>query len=95
MRSLRGKLFPLILTILSAFVVVLILEGAHHHGALENSQDCSVCGWQQTGSQAPNTPVPPILSFTPAFSLLFTLILFHFSYISFPSLGRSPPLNLL
>jgi hypothetical protein len=81
---------------LLAFVSVLVIEGAHHHDNLESHNDCSLCAWQQTGSQAQSTPTPP-----PLLSML--LLVFFFTstpffipiFKSFPSLGRAPPQNLL
>ena len=82
--------------VLCAFLSVLTLETSHHHGLLEGQdRDCSVCSWQQTGSQAVSTSIFPVL--LPAlmvFALFFPVSIYSsFTFIS--PRGRSPPLNLL
>ncbi|HUO58125.1 MAG TPA: hypothetical protein VMV05_08105 [bacterium] len=95
MRSFRNNLFLLTLVVLSAFLTVLILEGSHHHGSLESNGDCSLCSWQQTGSQAPSISHAPVLL---PILLVFLLFFFQPTYISYTLLfpaGRSPPNHLL
>ena len=98
MNFFRKNFFPFTALAFAAFFSVLAIEGFHHHDdGLEGHDDCSICAWQATGSQAPSTPVPPLL-----FHALFLFIaLFIFipsapsSFVSFSTSGRSPPFILL
>jgi hypothetical protein len=82
--------------VLPFLLSILVVEAAHHHDRLEGSDHCALCVWQQSGSQAPTTPAPPVLGqiFLLVFIFTFTSI-FVSSTKSFPSLGRAPPQNLL
>jgi hypothetical protein len=97
MKFFRKNLFSISAFVFMAFFSILAIEGAHHHdNTLESHDDCSICSWQATGSQAPSTPVPPVIPQP----LLFVFFLFFTpsfvsSFNSFPSPGRSPPKNLL
>lgn len=96
MKVVRRYLFPLAVLIGLSFFSVLAVEGAHHHENFENQQDCSLCSWHHTGSQAPSTPVSPTLPFyVSVFLFLFTFQLFYFSPICLSIPGRSPPSILL
>jgi hypothetical protein len=85
------------LFVLPFLLTVLVAEAAHHHdNGLEGHNDCSICAFQATGSQAPSTPVPPALIQILLLVSLFTFTpTFISSVKSFPSLGRAPPQNLL
>jgi len=91
----RKHLFPSAAVLLLAFLTLLAVETAHHHGAIEETDSCSLCSWQQA---SPNTAtfVSPFLAFVALFfAVLFTFSPSPFSlfYLSIP--GRSPPQNLL
>lgn len=95
MNFFRKQLFPTAAVILLAFLTLLAVETAHHHGAAEATDNCSVCSWQQT---SPTTAafVSPFLGFVGLFfSILFAFNPSPFSlfFLSIP--GRSPPQNLL
>jgi hypothetical protein len=92
----RKNLFPISILAITALLTLLVAEGAHHHGALEDNDGCSVCSWQMTGSQAPSTPLAPVLLPT----ILFFCVLYFFipTFVSFNFIsptGRGPPQNLL
>lgn len=96
MKAIRRYLIPLAVLIGLSFFSVLILEGSHHHQNLESHQDCSLCSWQNTGSQAPSTNIPTILFFFSLFGFLFiSTPKFVPSFVSFQPSGRAPPSNLL
>ena len=95
MSSFRKHLLPLAAMVFLAFSSVLIAEGSHHHWNWESKDDCSVCSWQQTGSQASSLPTAPAL-----FPILLVFLLlvsesFFFSFNSISPRGRSPPAILL
>lgn len=98
MKFFRNNLFPFTAFAFAAFLSVLAIEGFHHHDdGLEGHDDCSICAWQATGSQAPSTPAPPVLFQ----ALLLFLAIFIFipsvpsSFVSFSASGRAPPSILL
>jgi hypothetical protein len=96
MKSIRKNLFSLATVAFFAFVSVLAIEGSHHHDNIEGRDDCSLCAWQSTGSQAPSTPTPPLLFHSLVFASLFAIKPSYVSsFKSFPSLGRAPPSILL
>ncbi|HUO58364.1 MAG TPA: hypothetical protein VMV05_09355 [bacterium] len=97
MRFFRKNLFSFVTFSLLAFFLVLAMEASHHHDNLEGHDDCSLCAWQLTGSNAPSAPKPPTLFHSPVFVSLvvFTPLLFVSSFESFPSVGRAPPSILL
>jgi hypothetical protein len=100
--TLMDRLRKLSLPALFAFAAlfgVLVLQSSHHHqdptSDHQHRSDCSVCSWQQTSSNATNTP-SPVVGFLPF--VFFILLLFSpFTYstfcLSIP--GRSPPQQLL
>ena len=95
MNFFRKHLFPTAAVLLLAFLTLLSLETSHHHGALEDNDNCSVCSWQQT-SPSTTAFVSPFLAFVALFfAMLFTFSPSPFSlfFLSIP--GRSPPKNLL
>jgi hypothetical protein len=96
MNFFRKNLLGLAIAASLAFVSVSAVQAFHHHDRLESRDDCSLCVWQQTGSQASSTPLPPVLLFD---ALVAVLILaaasFYRSFVSFSPLGRAPPHNLL
>ena len=94
MSLLRKNLFPISLLAVMALLTLLIAEGAHHHGALEDNDDCSVCSWQMTGSQSPSTPLPPLLFPTLLFFILYFFLPTFVSYNFITPSGRDPPQNL-
>jgi hypothetical protein len=90
---MRKIWFPVISPVLlTVFLAVLAAETTHHHGKLEDNDNCSVCAWQMTGSQAVAAPAPPVLLPVMLISTLF----FFFSCLQYFHLvqtrGRSPPL---
>lgn len=91
MNPLRKHLLSLAILSFLAFFSVLVVEGPHHHGNLESKDDCSVCSWQQTGSQAPSAPTPPQLFQALLFAVLFTFSPVYFSTFFISPSGRSPP----
>ncbi len=95
MSLFRKNLLPLAAIVFLAFSSVLITEGAHHHGNWESKDDCSVCSWQQTGSQSPALPTAPMLFPTLLVFLLLFSESFFFSFNSISPRGRSPPAILL
>ena len=95
MSSFRKHLLPLATMVFLVFSSVLIAEGSHHHWNWESKDDCSVCSWQQTGSQSPSLPTAPTLFPLFLVFLLFVSESFFFSFNSISPRGRSPPLNLL
>ncbi len=81
-----------------AFLSVLAAEAFHHHDdGPENHDDCSLCSWQLTTSQAPSAPAPPVLGYF--VSLFFIVVsftpLFVPAVVSSLNSGRSPPSILL
>lgn len=93
MNALRKNYSAFISSVLLAvFISLLAVETAHHHGALEDNDNCSMCAWQMTGSQAVAAPAPPVL--VPV--MLISTLFFFFSCLQFfqpiQSRGRSPPL---
>lgn len=95
MNFFRKHLFPAAAILLLAFLTLLAVETAHHHGAMEDNDNCSVCSWQQTGSHAVATPVVSLVFFALVFSFLFTFQPLTLSFLSYPTSGRSQPQNLL
>lgn len=96
MKFFRKNLFSLTAFAFLSFFSVLAIEGAHHHDSLESHDDCSICAWQATGSQASSTPASPTLLFYALIlPFFFTLVIFHFSPFFLSPSGRSPPKNLL
>ena len=92
MALIRKNLFSAALLVFLAFGSVVALEAFHHHGNLEDHDDCSICSFQATGSQAPSpTVLTPVL--VPLF-LFFVLEIFQpffVSHIFIAPSGRSPP----
>jgi hypothetical protein len=93
MNALRKNYSAFISSVLLAvFISLLAVETSHHHGALEDNDNCSMCAWQMTGSQAIAAPTPPVL--LPL--ILVTALFFFFPCLQFfkqiQSRGRSPPL---
>jgi hypothetical protein len=93
MNTMRNRYVPILSVVLiSVFLSLLAVETSHHHGQLEENDNCSVCAWQATGSPDITAPVPPVLS--PV--LLVTVLFVFWNFFSFcspiPSRGRSPPL---
>ncbi len=97
MHYLHKQKFFLSTLLLAVFLSVLTAGSAHSHGKVKDGDDhCSLCSWQQTGSQAPSTPTPPTVPFyLLVFLLLFTFEFLHFSPICLSLPGRSPPQILL
>lgn len=98
MNFLRKNLFPFTAFAFATFLSVLVIEGFHHHDdGLEGHDDCSICSWQVSGSQAPSTPAPPPLFH--ALALFVALFIFVLSaptsFVSFSTSGRAPPSILL
>ena len=90
----RKYLWPTASVLLLAFLTLLAVEASHHHGAAEDTDNCSVCNWQQT-SPTTVTFVSPFLAFVALFfAVLFTFTpsYFHMQVLSIP--GRSPPVLL-
>lgn len=87
--------FSSALVVLLVFLASLFVGNLHHHQSLENHNDCSVCAWQSTGSQASSIPTVPLLFSALIFVCFFTFSLFHLSLFSISPSGRSPPLVLL
>jgi hypothetical protein len=88
----RKSLFFIAILSLLSFGSVLAAEAFHHHGDLEDHDNCSMCSFKATGSQAHSLP-----AFTP---ILVPLFLFFFlevfqplftSHIFISPSGRSPP----
>jgi|GEM_PF-1332660 len=93
LENLRKKLVPFISTVLLAiFLSVLAVETSHHHGQLEENDNCSMCAWVMTGSQAVTAPAPPVLIPVILVSLLFFYSFFVQFFPLIQSRGRSPPL---
>jgi hypothetical protein len=93
MTALRKKHSTLISSVLLAvFLSLLAVETSHHHGKMEDNDNCSMCAWQMTGSQGVAAPASPVLM--PV--LLVMTLFFFFPCLQFfkqiQSRGRSPPL---
>ncbi|HVZ80609.1 MAG TPA: hypothetical protein VHE12_07400 [bacterium] len=82
---------------LLALFLVLAMEAFHHHDDLESHDDCPLCAWQLTASNAASTPKLPTLFHSLFFVsvVVFTPLSFVPSIVSFPSVGRAPPSILL
>jgi hypothetical protein len=91
MIAFREFSFTLALLCLSTFTPILVAEGFHHHADLKTHDDCSLCNWQQNNSQAPSSPLPPVLFFTFLVFRLFVSQPVFFSYLFISPFGRSPP----
>jgi hypothetical protein len=93
---IRKHLSPLATFVFLAFVSILAVEEAHHHGDLEDHDDCPLCAWQLTTSQAPTTPTPPLILYRLIllFILPFITTPFFYSVVSHTTSGLSPPFNL-
>lgn len=96
MKFFRKTLLPFAVLALAAFLSILAIAGFHHHNdQLESHNDCSICAWQISGSQAVSAPAPPMLFHTLVFVFISTFLPLYFSTVFFSSPGRSPPTNLL
>lgn len=96
MRFLQKRL-PFIASVVLVFLLaILAVEAAHHHDdTLEGHDNCSICAWQVTGSQAVATPAPPVLFQAMLLVFVFSFTPFYVSRIFSSPSGRSPPQNLL
>ncbi len=92
----RKHLFSLAFVVLAAFLAVLTAESFHHHErAGTKEQDCSLCSWQLTSSNATATPVPFFFFYPLLAVFLFTFKPLTLASVSIAPSGRSPPQNLL
>ncbi len=93
MNDLRKNFSSLISAILMAvFLTVLGMETSHHHGDLEENDNCAMCAWVMTGSLAVTAPAAPVLIPVILVSMLFFLSFFIPFFPLVQSRGRSPPL---
>ena len=77
MNDLRKYFSSLISAILMAvFLTVLGMETSHHHGDLEENDNCAMCAWVMTGSLAVTAPAAPVLIPVILVSMLFFLSFF-------------------
>ncbi len=92
MHALRKNFSSIVSTgLLALFLSVLAMETSHHHGQLEDNDNCSMCAWQMTGSHAVASPTPPVLIPVVFVSLLFFLTYPFQSFQQIQPRGRSPP----
>ena len=94
MNFFRKHLLPAAAILLLAFLTLLALETAHHHGAMEDNDNCSVCSWQQTGSHAVTTTILPLIFSAMVFAFIFTFRALSLSFLFYSTSGRSPPVLL-
>ncbi len=98
MKFFRKNLFPFAAFMFVAFLSILAAEAFHHHDdGVEDHDDCPLCSWQLTTSQAPSAPAPPVLGyFVSVFYIVVALTPFFVPAVVSPlNSGRSPPSILL
>lgn len=91
MAAFQKKLRLAALFVFAVFAWLSVAEAFHHHGALEDHNDCSFCAFQQADSKATISIAP--LELIPIFTVL-VLEIVSFPWFSFQivqACGRSPP----
>jgi hypothetical protein len=95
MKLFRKYLFLTAVVVLASFASVLAAECVHHHDDFKDRDQCALCNWVRTVSQADLVPLAPTFVPVLLFFELFIFISFFNSFSLISPCGRSPPTNLL